>query len=409
MSKKESVKHNKLFHKLADIAQAIGSAPNDLLNDLNMLQGKSKVRKQRKSANKPKSRKSESSTGVAASYSNRMVTAEPTITQSGHGKNKSCRIKHRELIDVTIPGSTSWTVQNEVQIQPALAASFPWLAPQAKMWEQYRAHLVRFIYIPIASTGTQGEVLLTPIYDASDPVPTTEQQMADAAGTVVDSCWKTIVMDCDVNAMMGLGPRKYTRQCLVAGDLKTFDCGSVFLSTNNQTGTSAVGKLYVEYDFEFFCPQNEPSMATVPLYTSYLSPTALAITNDTPAILLWTVAQTQFDPLGFATVYSAGVFTPPAGCYRISATACFNDSSNEAFTANLTFLKNNAPLYAGGHQQVNQISFTADGASPDTQINCDAVVALNGTDTFSVEALLIGAAGTLGISNASGSLIVSLA
>jgi hypothetical protein len=408
MSKKVS---SKLFHKLADIAQAVGSAPNDLLNDLNMLQGKSKVRKQRKSANKPKSRsKGESSTGVAASYSNRMVTAEPTITQSGHGKNKSCRIKHRELIDVTIPGSTSWLVQNEVQIQPALAASFPWLAPQAKMWEQYKAHLVRFIYIPIASTGTQGEVLLTPIYDASDPVPTTEQQMADAAGTVVDSCWKTIVMDCDVNAMMGLGPRKYTRQCLVAGDLKTFDCGSVFLSTNNQTGTSAVGKLYVEYDFEFFCPQNEPSMATVPLYTSFFAPSALTITSTVDTNLLWTVNQAQFDPLGFGTVYSAGVFTPPAGCYRISVTACFNDSSNEAFTASLQFLKNNAPIRAfGTTNQLNQISFTSDGASPDTQVNCDAVIALNGTDTFAVEAVLIGAAGTLGISAGSGSMIVSLA
>jgi hypothetical protein len=314
------------------------------------------------------------------------------------------RIKHRELIASTVAGSTGFTVQNVFALNPGLAATFPWLAPQAAQWEQYTVHGIKFIWVPIAPTSTAGDVYLVPDYDASDPTPTTEVQASDNVDSVVDSCWQDIECVLDNKAMMGLGPRRFTRPCAIAGDVKTFDVGKFFLCTNNEAGTSAIGKLFVEYDFEFFEPQNSPNPDTFPQQTSFYTQTASeSFVNATPKALAWDTL--VFDPLSVG-VGASGVFTPPAGCYRIEAMACFNDSTAEAFTANLQLFKNGAALT---NQIVSQtLSNNAAGAET-TSLSLAGVVPMNGTDTFQIEATLTGAAGNkTSIANAC-QLVISLA
>lgn len=59
--------------------------------------------------------------------------------------------------------------------------------------------------------------------------------------------------------MHALGPRKFVRNGLVPGqDLKTTDVGTFILATVDGTAVNW-GKLWVEYDFEFFEPQLNPS------------------------------------------------------------------------------------------------------------------------------------------------------
>jgi len=192
------------------------------------------------------------------SYSARVETLMPKITRTA----RSMRIAHRELVLSSVAGSTGFTVQNSLALNPGLTTTFPWLAPQAQQWEMYKVHRLRAEWIPIASTGTAGDVYLSPNYDASDPQPTTEVQAANNVNAVVDSVWKVLSCDLDPSSMMGLGPRKYVRPCAVAGDIKTFDIGKLFVCSNNEANTNTVGKLYLSYDFEFFTPQNDPSPAS---------------------------------------------------------------------------------------------------------------------------------------------------
>jgi hypothetical protein len=330
--------------------------------------------------------------------SRRVFTAQPSIKANA----KSCRIAHRELVDASVPGSTTFTVQNTLQINPGLAATFPWLAPQAQQWEQYVCHRCAVIWVPIAPTSTAGDVMISPEYDASETVPTTETQLSDNADTVVDSCWNSIVCNLDPSSMRGIGLRHYVRPCAVAGDIKTFDVAKVFIATNNETGTSAIGKLYLDYDFEFFKPQSSPSPATAPTQTSMFGLSGSQSYATTVAELV-DFATTVYDPLNFGPAV-AGLFTPPAGTYKIQSNVSYTDSAGETLTATISIHKNGTIVAHTGSQQAYLNVATGGGT-----ITTFGIVPLNGTDTVSISLTLVGAAGTLALTASQSVLLISLA
>jgi hypothetical protein len=321
---------------------------------------------------------------VGVSNSRRIQSVGPRVSRTA----TSFRVAHRELVIPSIPGSATFAVQSSLNLNPGLAATFPWLAPQAGQWEQYTVHKLHAVYIPIAPTSTAGDVTLSPDYDASDPQPTTEQQLSDNKDTVEDSVWQNLTCVLNRTSMMGLGPRKFVRPCNVAGDIKTFDVGKLFVATNNG-GSGAVGKLWLEYDFEFFVPQNSPSPATVPQQTSqFLRALAQTFTSTTPAPLQFLGAVAGFDPLGVGNPAS-GVFTPAAGCYRVAAGVTMSDNASETFTFTIQFYKNGAA--------VGQLEtyYNAALTGGDQYLSLEQLIPMNGTDTLQFEITATGVAGTL--------------
>jgi hypothetical protein len=335
--------------------------------------------------------------GAPVTLSRRMLTAKPRMsTRPG----QSFRVRHRELVNASVAGSTSFTLQSTLAVNPGLAATFPWLSPQAQQWEQYICHQLHVIWVPIAPTSTAGDIMISPEYDASEPAPTTETQMVDSADTVVDSCWNSVVCCLDPLAMKGFGPRRYVRSCAIAGDIKTFDVAKVYVASNNQTGTTAIGKLYIEYDFEFFKPQNSPLPSTYPQGTSFFGQTSnqTVTTTDLTSVNFGTVA---YDPLNFGPA-SSGVFTPPAGCYKLEVQiGCTDSVTYEAFSATLGIYKNGT--------LVPQTEAVAHPGGYNIWITTLGVVPCNGTDTVSIEVALTAATGTLTVLGGNCALLVSLA
>jgi len=328
---------------------------------------------------------------------------ERTAPKIGY-ENGMFRVSNCELISSSIAGSTGFTVQSTFALQPGLAATFPWLAPQAQKYQFYSCTFLEFIYIPIAPTSTQGDIMIVPDYDASDPAPTTEVQASDNKNCVVDSCWKVIRCRLDPRSLMGLGPRKFIRPCAVAGDPKTFDMGKVFVISNNETGTTAVGKLFVDYEFVFMSPQNSPDPSTIPQQTSLFTRAAnQTLTTAVGAAVNWDTL--VFDPLGIGAGVS-GVFTPPAGTYRVEAVVSCNDNTAEVFDAQLELFKNGASL-------TKVIKALAQGgsaaASSQLAVPLIGVIPMNGSDTFQVQVTLTGAGGTLIVVANEATLVVSLA
>jgi len=98
--------------------------------------------------------------------------------------------------------------------------------------------------------------MLVPDYDAADPPPTSEQQAMDYKDAKEEVPW-VVEFSCELNpsAMHPAGARKFIRQNLVAGtDIKTYDAGNMFIITTDGTAVTW-GKIFVEYDVEFFCSQ----------------------------------------------------------------------------------------------------------------------------------------------------------
>jgi hypothetical protein len=342
-----------------------------------------------------------STSSAPSAISTRVASGRPQISQS----MRSSRVVQRELILASVAGSTAFTVQNFLHLNPGLSTVFPWLSTIAVNWEQYTCHKLRACWVPIAPTSTQGDILLSPNYDSSDPQPTTETQAANTYGATSSSCWQPFCIEFDQKAMMGLGPRRYVRNCAVAGDLKTFDVGTLAVCSVNETGTSAVGKLYFEYDFEFFIPQMDPSPATAPLQTSmFTRSTQQIFTNGTAAYVQY--GQTAYDPLSVGPPV-AGLFTPPAGCYRIYASVSVTDTTSESFAGNMLFLKNGNSV--SPQAQATFAYPSGIGANAEANLCLETIVPCNGTDTFGLFLTLYGAAGTLSVEGINAQLIVSLA
>lgn len=184
------------------------------------------------------------------------MSSEPRV----FGGFKSTRIVHRELI-ASVVGSSAFVVANTFPLNPGMALTFPWLSRQAEGWEQYVFRRLRFCYYSRTGSATPGSVLLVPDYDAADSAPSTEQ-IASSYSNVVEMVPWTLEFCCelDVKALLEPGTRKYVRSAALAPnlDIKTYDGGNFFVCTTDGTAVSW-GKLWVEYDVEFFVPQLPPA------------------------------------------------------------------------------------------------------------------------------------------------------
>jgi hypothetical protein len=169
-------------------------------------------------------------------------------------------------------------------LNPGLAASFPWLSTMAADWQQYRFHTLRFRYVTRSATSVGGSVMLCPTYNPKQVVPTDERTLMNAASSVEDAPWKNFYCPLDVNGMFPTGPRKWIREGAAAGDLSTYDVGRLFVGTTGNSGISedlTMGKLWVDYDVEFFLPVTETTISE--------------LRNSTQTVILATIDQNVTD------------------------------------------------------------------------------------------------------------------
>lgn len=247
-------------------------------------------------------------------------------------KSRSKSITNRELVG-TLNGNVNLTVLT-FPINPGLANTFPWLSSQAVNWQQYRFRKLCFHFITRVGSNTAGTMILSPDYNPIDPVPNTEQVAMDTQDAVENVPWRDFSCFLDVGAMHEIGPRKTVRTQNVAGDLAAFDCGNLHVCAVGMADGSAVGKLWVEYEIDFFVPATV-SLLTAPSTVSGVTIVApQIIPNGVQTRIDWT--QILFDPLG---VFQEGVprdaFHFPKGNYFVMLKSTFIDTSAESFGVEL--------------------------------------------------------------------------
>lgn len=204
--------------------------------------------------------------GAMAAYASGQVSVAPSINMGNNGR--SCRVRHRELVS-SITGTVAFTVSDTLALNPGLAASFPWLSTMAQSWERYRFNRLAFRFYTRTGTNVPGSVMLVPDYDAADSAPATEQVASAFQDVAEDAPWKDISCNLPSRNLNGSFPEHYVRTAALATnqDVKTYDVGQLFVCTVDGTAV-AWGKLWVEYDIEFFIPQLPPA-GPVPLGCSW--------------------------------------------------------------------------------------------------------------------------------------------
>lgn len=194
--------------------------------------------------------------GLAASYAEKAATCKPALRM----ESGATVIRHTELIG-TVYGYSAWT-PNATLIQPGFSVSFPWLSQVASSYEQYRFRKLKFRFMTSVGTNVGGNVYMIPDYDAGDTSPPTE-----AKGLVNDKGtggvpWANYTVSLPTSNLHPNGRRKFTRHAglLAFSDLRTFDCGNLFVCTVGCTESSVIGRLFVEYEIELFVPQYDTTV-----------------------------------------------------------------------------------------------------------------------------------------------------
>jgi len=163
-----------------------------------------------------------------------------------NGRQSTVVTKTEYLGDIA--GSSAF-VNTSYPINPGLPSSFPWLAPVASQYEEYKFRKLTYRYETDSSSTYQGTVIMATDYDALDSPFTNKQLALDYKGAVKDVTWKSNRLDLD-RSQANPFSKRYVRSGSVTGDLKTYDVGLFQIMTQGQSTTTTVGELFVDYVIE---------------------------------------------------------------------------------------------------------------------------------------------------------------
>jgi hypothetical protein len=173
--------------------------------------------------------------------------------------NKSAQsivVRHREFIG-TIVGSSGFTVQYELPINPGLPTTFPWLSGIASKYQQYEVKGMIYQYLPTSGTfngndAALGTIMMQTTYRATDSAPLSKVEMLNEywSNEIVASQTMLHAIECD--------PKEnpfavhYVRNTpITTGEPLMYDVGKTFIATQGMGGaspTSAIGDLWVTYE-----------------------------------------------------------------------------------------------------------------------------------------------------------------
>lgn len=201
------------------------------------------------------------------------------LTESGNvpsmhsvGEN-GIRVCHRECIRVI--GSTTAFTCDRIEINPGLAATFPWLSGIARNFQQYDVNGLMLVYVPTcsdaiaaATVSAMGTISMSNDQNVLALTPTSTIGMLQQQFSVSGKPSGELVMPIEEDPAYG---GRMTRHLLIRGgelaedaNKQFYDDCVVFVATDGN-GAAAVqlGQLYITYDITLLNPTtNSPGLET---------------------------------------------------------------------------------------------------------------------------------------------------
>lgn len=189
---------------------------------------------------------------VPSAYGISFRSTKPHIERSKEG----ITITHSEFVKV-INGSTDFSVTT-IPINPGLSYPFQWLSRESRGYEKYFTRSMEFCVLPRNGTQLAGTTLLCFDYDASDDAPNSEAQAYSYRDAVGAASWQSIALKLDPNDLRGRGNLLLRYGSLSANqDITLRDLGNLYVITNGQSSTAAVGTLLIRYKFTLNIEQTD--------------------------------------------------------------------------------------------------------------------------------------------------------
>jgi hypothetical protein len=266
------------------------------------------------------------------------------LTAKGSSRNRTTNrhemvLEEDEYIGEVTGASTAANFQTTAySVNIGQSATFPWGAGVVKNnFEKYQFDYIRFYYkresSEFATAATTGKVMLSFDSDASDPPPSSKQQVEDTDPHADGMPCENIQLDIPAQMLRRMNDGFYIRPAGLPGanDIKTYDVGNLYVSTQGLGANSAtVGELHVRYRVRVFFPILE-NQAGAPANNSvalFQTTTTEPITTATPTNLLLATATTN----GLGVVNTSGSLALPVGNYLVDCGVVVNDSMQETQT-----------------------------------------------------------------------------
>lgn len=319
--------------------------------------GPSRAAQRPSQARKPKSPPKPKGAGRRARGNASGLAAPKSRPKSRSGKlglgsmNKPVTNKQQQVIEedefvAEINGSVAFaTTQYPVNI--GQKGTFPWGANVAPNYEKYEFDYLEFYYkrevSEYATNGQSGKVMLNFDYDAADGAPTTKQQVLDTVPHVDGMpCAPMLLLPIDCGEAKR-ADAKYIRTGVQPAntDIKTYDIGNLYVSTQGCTNTTVIGELHVRYRCRLKVPilpsggaQVGQAGSQLVISSPLLGETAAATTVKGLLFVGATNPVVVQNGIG-AVVASTGLITLLAGTYLVELFNTSSDVGNDCTNSSL--------------------------------------------------------------------------
>ncbi len=201
---------------------------------------------------------------------NSVLTPSQTIPAM-HNSGQSVIVRHKEYVG-TVLGSTSFTVQSVLNLNPGLPSTFPWLSKVASCYQQYRIRGLVFHYIPtsgdaISSTNPAlGSVMIQTTYRATEDAPASKSELLNEYWSTETVPSQTVAHPIECDPAENPFQIHYVRSNGLSptDEPLLFDMGKTFVCTAGmQVDGKAVGDLWATYEIELYKPIVKSSVSTL--------------------------------------------------------------------------------------------------------------------------------------------------
>jgi len=167
--------------------------------------------------------------------------------------NKRSQVIEEDEYIADVNGSVNFATTG-FSINPGQSTVFPWGSRIAQLYERYTFEFLEFYFTSsvsgFATNGQSGVIVLSADYDAADAAPTTKQQVEDTSPHTDPCLPSTSVVALRLDPReMRTSDAKYVRFGAQPAntDIKTYDVGNLFVTTQGCANTTAIGELHVRY------------------------------------------------------------------------------------------------------------------------------------------------------------------
>jgi hypothetical protein len=214
--------------------------------------------------------------GMGAALSKWLGSGDYTVSQNSivsslkasgnipsmHKNDQTVVIRHKEYLG-ELKSSTDFTVQYQLELNPGMANTFPWLSTIAGQFQQYRIKGMVYHYIPssgnaVSSTNNAlGTVMFQTSYRSNENAPATKLEMLNEYLSTETVPSETMAHPIECNPEENPFNVQYVRQGVVPANdnVLLYDLGKTYIATSGQQAVGVVlGDVWVTYEVELKKP-----------------------------------------------------------------------------------------------------------------------------------------------------------